>query len=471
MRTPKIPPNLSNCIIDSKDVDAHPDFDLPLENQNTDVTHHCKRPMSASEQIWQQELIGMLPVNGTTQTDTEVFHRAIQLSNELLGPQQEESIKALEAIKDKVLVLVDRYVGINDAENALTLAGNMAQFLWMAGHQREGVDMMGRVLGLLEQGSKEAQALALAGAGSLHYAVSEFGEARQYYDRAIPLLKENTKQQRLLAHVFDRRGMVARQQMDLPEAISFHSNALAILEKMPDTMAEQGLCHNNLGVVFFFNKELDQAAGHYDTARNFRKQAGDERGIASSLTNLAQIFRFQAVRQENKIGFAQQLLDQAFDNTIQGLQIRKDLGDTWGVAGSHVKLADIEALRGDIGAAKDYLSNAIAGFFEVKDIRLGFCECLEAGAEIAMAENNHGLAMTLFESATLRRNSSQSPGAPVIQDAIQKSMQHLGNKLESADIDKAIQAASLINEVSNNRKEFTEKDLQKFRTIFGAILK
>jgi hypothetical protein len=96
----------------------------------------------------------------------------------------------------------------------------------------------------------------------------------------------------------------------------------------------------------------------------------------------------------------------------QGLGLRRQLGDPWGVAGSHVNLAVVRALAGDIAAARHHLREALAGFRGVSD-PLGLCECLEAGAELARSEGRLVDAVLCCAAAESRRERLPAPLSPL----------------------------------------------------------
>jgi hypothetical protein len=101
----------------------------------------------------------------------------------------------------------------------------------------------------------------------------------------------------------------------------------------------------------------------------------------------------------------------------QGLALRRQLSDRWGVAGSHVNLAAVHASLGDLAAARTYLREAAAGFHAVGD-PLGLCECLEAAGELAHAEGRLADAVTCFSSAALRRERLPAPRSPLLEEAV-----------------------------------------------------
>ena len=199
-----------------------------------------------------------------------------------------------------------------------------------------------------------------------------FTGERRRYEGSLPLLRAAGRELDL-ARALDRAGMAARQLMELADAQALHTRALEI-QRRAGPPAERALCLNNLGVVAFFRGDLDSARAYHQEALALRQQAGDIRGQASSLNNLGQIDRFAGA------------LNVACASMEQGLALRRQLGDRWGVAGSQVNLAAVHTRLGNLVVARAHLREAAAGFRAVGD-PLGGCECLEAAAELAHADN------------------------------------------------------------------------------------
>ncbi len=343
----------------------------------------------------------------------ELYALALEADQHLLGSEQGIWLERLDRARETLEALLEQFMDAGDHERALKLAGALARFWWMRGYTVVGRERLERVLGL-PGGSDEARAAALIGAGSLAYAAGDFPGARLRYEQALPLLSV-TGPELDRAHALDRAGMAARQLMDLTAAQTLHTQALAIHQRV-GTAAEQALCLNNLGVVAFFRGNLDAARAYHQEALTLRERAGDVRGRASSLNNLGQVARF-----EGDLVAARAAME-------QGLTLRRHLADLWGVAGSQVNLAAVYACLGDCAAARTALRVAVAGFRAFGD-PLGFCECLEAAAELAQAENRLADAVRFFSSAALRRERLPAPRSPLLEQTVRRRLAELRGAL------------------------------------------
>ena len=338
---------------------------------------------------------------------------AREADRHLLGPEQSIWLERLDREREPLHMLLERFIDSGDSERALRLAGALARFWWMRGHTAAGRQRLERAL-QLAGGSGEARAAALVGAGSLDYAAGDFHWARRHYEGALPLLRA-TGRELDLAHALDRAGMAARQLMELADAQTLHTQALEI-QRRAGAPAEQALCLNNLGVVAFFRGDFDSARTYHQEALDLRQQAGDIRGQASSLNNLGQVARFTGD------------LSAACACMERGLALRRQLGDRWGVAGSQVNLTAVHARLGDLTSARTHLREAATGFRAVGD-PLGVCECLEAAAELADADNRFADAVKFLSAAAFRRERLPAPRSPLLERTVAKELAELRGTL------------------------------------------
>ena len=106
------------------------------------------------------------------------------------------------------------------------------------------------------------------------------------------------------------------------------------------------------------------------------------------------------------------------------------------MAGSQANLAGVCAGLRDCALARSHLSEAVAGFQAVGD-PLGVCECLEAGAELALAEGRFSDAVRFVSSAAFHRERLPSPRSPLLA----RTMEDLLAELRGALGDEAYETA------------------------------
>jgi tetratricopeptide (TPR) repeat protein len=347
----------------------------------------------------------------------ELYALAMQAEGQLSGPEQAAWLDRLDGEREPLYALLELLIAAGDSDRALRLAGALARFWWMRGQATSGRERIRSVLAM-PGGSDAARASALVGAGSLAYAVGDFLGARRHHEQALKLLRTADRELDR-ADALDQAGMAARQLMALTDAQTLHTEALEIQRRIgaPAAVARS---LNNLGVVAFFQGELDTARAYHQEALTLREQAGDVRGRASSLNNLGQVARFAG---DFAVDFA---VARAYIE--YGLNLRRQLGDRWGMAGSQVNLAVVCAHLGDLAVARSQLSDAVSGFQTVGD-PLGICECLEAGADLAIAEERAMDAVSLYSSATQRREQLLAPRFPLLDRSVVAALAELRARL------------------------------------------
>eukprot|EP00928_Gymnodinium_smaydae_P022594 TRINITY_DN18927_c0_g1_i2.p1 TRINITY_DN18927_c0_g1~~TRINITY_DN18927_c0_g1_i2.p1 ORF type:complete len:273 (-),score=50.89 TRINITY_DN18927_c0_g1_i2:97-915(-) len=175
----------------------------------------------------------------------------------------------------------------------------------------------------------------------------------------------------LESRALDGLGRVARESGDYDASIALHTRAAdaalaacsssgaVSIRPLPQACLSNAI--SNAGVAAMRKGDSALAASCHRDALRRRKLLGDFRGTSSSLGNLA------ALTSDN--GEAIKLYEES-------LKLRIELGDTWGIAGSHRALAHRHVAAGDGPNARTSLASAVPIFEQVGDA-LGIAECLE----------------------------------------------------------------------------------------------
>ena len=249
-----------------------------------------------------------------------------------------------------------------------------------------------KTLGVLLMGT------ILDGCAMNAYACTRYEAAWALHSAALTVLDctataaPNTNTLRLRCRALDGLGRVAREQGDGANSVKLHMAAIGAASAAaksftrkctpdrsspstttsssfgseftvlpePDVLLANAI--SNTGVAFYRQKQMTSALNYHTEGLRIRRAAGEARGIASSLGNIALLKDDSAdaipLYQESKI-------------------IREELGDTWGVAGSLRALAMAYIKVGNQAGAVAALQEAIATFTAVGDL-LGISECLES---------------------------------------------------------------------------------------------
>jgi predicted ATPase/class 3 adenylate cyclase len=109
--------------------------------------------------------------------------------SELTGPNQVEWLRRLSAEHDNLRAALT-WAEERDLELALRLAGSLWRFWQMRGHLREASDRLTHLLSRPGAASPEARALALEGAGGIHYWMAQMSVARRFYEECLELRRE-----------------------------------------------------------------------------------------------------------------------------------------------------------------------------------------------------------------------------------------------------------------------------------------
>ena len=176
----------------------------------------------------------------------------------------------------------------------------------------------------------------------------------------------------LQARALDGLGRVARETGQPRLSYGLHARAAHVLSRealgefsscfRPPPLACLANAVSNAGVAAFRAGDATCARGCHTLAKKLRQSVGDARGLASTLGNLALL----APPAE------------ALPLYEQTLQLRRELLDTWGVAGAHRAIAAVHLAHGGGGGgeAVAHLAQAVPLFVRVGD-NLGVAECLE----------------------------------------------------------------------------------------------
>jgi predicted ATPase len=135
--------------------------------------------------------------------------------------------------------------------------------------------------------------------------------------------------------------------------------------------------------------DLEQAQRHHEAALALRRQAGDSAGMAESLTGLGVIARQQGE------------LDQARALHREALEAWRDAGDAAGTAGALLDLGVILVLEGDYQEAEPALQESLALFRRLQD-ESGEASALQSLGVLAMSQADLATAGDRFGESLQR---------------------------------------------------------------------
>jgi tetratricopeptide (TPR) repeat protein len=218
------------------------------------------------------------------------FHQAVPDHRQWAGPQQSELMDSLRPDVDNLRGALGWYLGDGwDPQRALEMAGPMWWFWYMDGLIGEGRVWLRRVLAATTEQPNASRGLALRGAAALARIMQDLPEAMQFGEESLAVCRA-LHDERGIAAALNNLCISAMWSGDLEAARRYGEESLKAVVPLGDS---QGLANsrNNLGLVARNAGELDRASELFAAARDGYRSGSNGRGLAAALTNLAIISR------------------------------------------------------------------------------------------------------------------------------------------------------------------------------------
>ena len=146
---------------------------------------------------------------------------------------------------------------------------------------------------------------------------------------------EDTVKARSLCRLCDQ----LRKKGRMDEALKTGVEGLKLAEKLKDRKGE-GICLNNLGIVYESQGDYGKAAEFYLKSLKIKEEIGDQKGIATCLNNLGVVY------------YSQEDYGRAAEHYLKSLKIREAIGDKKGIAACLGNLGEVYLKLGDWGIVK-----------------------------------------------------------------------------------------------------------------------
>ena len=212
--------------------------------------------------------------------------------------------------------------------------------------------------------------------GLLNLALGEFAKAKDYFERALEIRKEQLGPNHVdVAASYNNLGMVYDDTGEFAKAKDYYERALEIRKKqLGPNHVDVAASYNNLGMVYRNTGEFAKAKDYHERALEIRKeQLGPNHvDVAASYNNLGTVY-------DDTGEFAK-----AKDYYERALEIRKEqLGPNHvDVAASYNNLGTVYDDTGEFAKAKDYHERAL----EIQKEQLG-----PNHVDVATSYNNLGI--------------------------------------------------------------------------------
>ncbi len=197
------------------------------------------------------------------------------------------------------------------------------------------------------------------------------------------------------ANVLNAAGVLAFYQGDYPAARARHEESLAIRRQLGD---RRGVAESlsNLGTAARAQGDVVSARALHEEALAIRRELGSQGSIARSLNNLGNV----ALDQDD-FPAARALYEES-------LAITRELGDRWSIANSLNNLGDVAYSQGDYSAAGALHQESLGMVRELRDPK-GIAYSLQSLATVIAALGSQVRAARIWGAAERLREEIGSP--------------------------------------------------------------
>jgi predicted ATPase/DNA-binding CsgD family transcriptional regulator len=214
---------------------------------------------------------------------------AEQAEPNLRGAEQQAWLLRLTTEHDNVRAALRWSIQEQEVETALRLCGALWRFWWVHGHLDEGARWLRQALDLPGEGPDVPRAATLNGAGALARLRGEYAASTAYHTEALAML-ERIGDRAAIAATYQNLASVAKDRQSLAEAETLYERSLALFREIGDGWGT-AMALNNLGIAMRSLRQYDRATALCQEALTIRRSRGDLGGISQSLMELARIAR------------------------------------------------------------------------------------------------------------------------------------------------------------------------------------
>jgi len=276
------------------------------------------------------------------------FARGIEAG--LGGPEQGRLMERLEADHANLRAAIAAAVADGDGESAVGLAAALRRFWQVHGHVDEGLRALESVADAFPDAPPLDRNKVLNGAGILLGERGEWAAARARFEQALALAREIGDKQRI-AIALSNLGNISLNEGDLDAAYPLYREALGIYEQLGERVY-QAVALENLGLVELARGEREQAIATFERGLE-RAEAGEATHEAASVS---------------------------------------------------IPLARARLAAGELERPRELLITALVTLQELGDPHKS-AECMEAFANVAVADGRPDAAAALLGAADVLRRS------------------------------------------------------------------
>jgi predicted ATPase/class 3 adenylate cyclase len=319
----------------------------------------------------------------------------------ILGPDQRLWLDRLDAEWPDLRRAMSHALDADPA-TALDMAGALGPFFSIRAHVDEGRAVLEAALPLTPATDRSddptgwwARVRALAAAGTLARAASDYASARRHHTEQLAIARLDPDEE-LAAKALSSLGNVVLLEGDLSEARRLCEESLEIRRRL-GAARPLAMALNNLGVLADCEGDFEAAEAAYVEHLEIMRAIGDDRVVGQTLTNLALVW------------LATGRVDEADTALGESVLLLDGVGDRRSVAVTRTVQAGVLRDRGDLdGAAGQYL-DALRVLDELGDLA-GVGMALDGMVTVLVRRGRGGDDAAL--AARLRGAASRLPIGP-----------------------------------------------------------
>ncbi len=346
---------------------------------------------------------------------------------QLFGPRAREGFERLTGDVDNLRAALTWSTEQPErSEHGLRLAGALAQFWFMRGLYREGLDQTTELL-TFYTAANPIRAKALWSAGFLATLLGDGEAAQPLLDEALDIARR-TADRGLIARCLDLLGLLAFFRNELPLARRLLEESIREARAIDDRwfLADAS---GTLGSILPLVGEFELAEKYLGEALAIAREARDEQGVRMALFGIA----LTASRQDD--------LATLLDAAEEGLEICRSIGDAWFISYFLWLLAIASVQVGNLERAREQADESLTLARVVEGPLLIVC-ALEAVASVERATGDEAAAVSALEEARRVGRAGAVPGAYLA------SVTHMLGEL-AAEAGHADEAATLLTEAAD----------------------
>jgi non-specific serine/threonine protein kinase len=311
---------------------------------------------------------------------------AAEADVKLRGREQIAWLARLETEHDNLRAAMAWALARGDAGLALRLANGLHWFWYLHGHWAEGRRWLERALGAAGAAAPSPErARALAGAGVLSFALSDYATARARLEESIAVSRE-AEDDRGLAYALLRLAHPTLVQADYVGARALAHDSLALFRELDDRWGSVAASCSLGKAMLNLRLDMSQARSLLEDSLAGARELGDAWCIARAANILGDLARGQGE------------YDRATALFEEALTLFRRLGQSLHVPLVLHNLGQVAALRGDARLGTDYVSEGLVLLRDLGD-RRGEGFCLAGLATMAALLGQPERAARLFGAA------------------------------------------------------------------------